>query len=80
MKANPPIHVSLSGNFNPEWRQLIDAVGNIDDIDYSNDANIADAAREFVQAVLEMGSHSDISENGGFPPYTAIEDLKGPRP
>lgn len=51
------IFVELSGNFAPEWRQLLDAVtgeNTYGDEPEVLDASIADAAREFVQAVLEF--------------------------
>ena len=52
-------HITLAGNFRPEWKQLLDAVSDVThvthvDYDPANDAAAADAAREFVQAVLEL--------------------------
>jgi hypothetical protein len=54
--ATQTTHITLAGNFRPEWKQLLDAVGDVTHVDYdpANDAAAADAAREFVQAVLEL--------------------------
>jgi len=46
-----PNRITLSGNFRPEWKQLVDAVSGDDD-DGVHEANVADAARELVECVL----------------------------
>lgn len=50
------VFIEMSGNFAPEWRQLVDAIqGEGDEV---HDANISDAARELVEAVLFTAYHA----------------------